>query len=619
MYGEKFEQATPARLAEFNARTLAGWLDEIDAIRREQHQENCLFTANGSGGNFLSGGVWTREVGSRLHYLFNEGHSFVGNDQLARMAWVLPKPLEINLLLNSTWFTPMTDTPPPPKYTQKQAIAATAIAVCQGASVHFALTPGHSGIFGEDLEQAKAAGAWFRQVRPFLRSAQPYADVAIVLGTPAVDGPELSPQAWKGTLALADALGHAGFFSRFLHQTPQDGTWPDSLDALPAILVPESAVLDDAHRKQLRQYVNGGGRLIAFGQASMLGAKGESRADYALGDLLGARYQGIVTLPTTRKPDTRVTVDSEYSGEFAAARLVDGRPTAWASGDTPMPHWAEITLSEPADVAAVELVSRQGPYLVADFDVEAEVDGKLELVATIRGATARRTQATLKQPVRTRTIRVTIRRELYQGRDRQYADVEAIRVIDRTGRDCSTNSPTSVPLVATAEDLRHALEPRAVHVPPTAVDVEPTTAEVIARLGGPNGPPAVLRNRCGQGEALLITTPDGLLSGQESFFAALGRLAVGDPTLRCSDVAKRRYRFILTHVGDKHVLHVIDPVAAAASFQAAEVEISLAAERFGALSRARLAGAGEALHLRKQSGLVTLTVRPDPVASILLQ
>ena len=129
MYGEDFHEASGARLAEFNVRTLAQYLDEVEAIRRQQKQTHCIFTSNGSGSAFLRANVWTREVGSRLHYLFNEGHSFARNDQLARMAWVLPKPLEINLLLNSSWFTPLDDTPPPPQYTEAQAIAATAIAV----------------------------------------------------------------------------------------------------------------------------------------------------------------------------------------------------------------------------------------------------------------------------------------------------------------------------------------------------------------------------------------------------------------------------------------------------------------------------------------------------------
>ena len=107
------------------------------------------------------------------------------------MAWVLPKPLDINLLLNRSWFTPLEDAPPPAHLTAKQAIAATAIAVCQGAGSTLALTPGHAGVFGEDLQRAKAVGAWFRQVKPYLDGAEPYADVAIVLGTPCAGGPGL--------------------------------------------------------------------------------------------------------------------------------------------------------------------------------------------------------------------------------------------------------------------------------------------------------------------------------------------------------------------------------------------------------------------------------------------
>jgi len=180
MFGEPFGKASGARLAEFNARTLAGYLDEVEAIRREQRQEHCLFTANGSGSAFLAGGAWTDQVGTRLQYLFNEGHSFIKNETLARMAWALPKPLDINLLLNKSWFTPLNDVPPGPAYSDEQAIAATAIAVCQGAGVTLALTPGHDGRFGADLQRAKAVGAWFRNIQPWLANAQPAADVAIV-------------------------------------------------------------------------------------------------------------------------------------------------------------------------------------------------------------------------------------------------------------------------------------------------------------------------------------------------------------------------------------------------------------------------------------------------------
>ena len=627
MYGEEFAQASGARLAEFNARTLAGYLDEIEAIRRERGQKQCVYTSNGSGGHFLRATVWTREVGSRLHYLFNEGHSFGRNDRLARMAWALPKPLEINLLLNSSWFTPLGDTPPPAKWTEKQVIAGTAIAVCQGAGVCFALTPGHSGTFGRDLQLAKAAGAWFRRVQPFVEGARPYADVAIVLGTPSKESPGLpvrnpfwkrpqvrSQDAWAQAIALSDALLRAGVFSQLLYDTGEGRTWPESLAGFQAILVPELAALDAARAEQIRRYVRAGGRLIAFGHGSMLDAKGQRRQDYALGDVLGVRYKGEATFPA-RVHKTRVRVDSEYSREFRAEHLVDGPPTAWASGGTPMPHWAELTLPEAVDVAAVQLVSRGGPYLVTDIDVEARIEGKWQLVKSVRGATSRTISAKLDAPVRARVVRVKILRELYQGGDRQYADVESIRILDTAGRDRSTSRAAQLPLVAAAADLRRVLAAESASFPPMAVAVEPTTAQAVARLDRDDGPPAILRNRFGKGEALLITTAETAFRGR----GALARIAAGEPTMACSDTARSRYRFVLARFGGGHVLHVIDPVAAGAKFRPSEVQIALHAARLGGPSEARLAGAAEPLHTRRDGGAMTFTVRPDPVASIVLR
>ncbi|MCR4415762.1 MAG: alpha-L-fucosidase, partial [Thermoguttaceae bacterium] len=224
MFGEPFEQATGRRLAEFNVRTLARFLDEVDAIRRQQRQDQCVFTANGSGSDFFAGGAWKEHVGARLQYLYNEGHSFENNEQLARMAWALPKPLDICLLLVSSWFTPLEDKPPPASLTVEQAIAATAVAVCQGAGVNLVLTPGHDGVFGEDLQRAKAVGAWFRKVRPWVEDARPAADVAVLYG----------PRAGRVT----DGLTRAGFFNRWIA--------PDQpLPACRAIVVPPGSPADE--------------------------------------------------------------------------------------------------------------------------------------------------------------------------------------------------------------------------------------------------------------------------------------------------------------------------------------------------------------------------------------
>ncbi|MBM3891289.1 MAG: hypothetical protein FJ388_19425, partial [Verrucomicrobia bacterium] len=405
MFGEPFDKATPQQLAEFNARTLAGYLDEVEGIRRERRQEQCVFTANGSGSSFLGGGVWTEQVGSRLQYLFNEGHGFQNNEKLARMAWALPKPLDINLLLVSSWFTPLEDTPPPASLTVEQAVAATAIAVCQGAGVNFALTPGHDGRFGEDVRRAKAVGAWFRKIQPWLDGAQPAAEVGIVHG-PAAN-------------ATSEALARVGVFSRWIdvsgasfqarpgrfnRQAGELGSSPHS--NVRAIVVPPGSRLDE----RLGRYVKDGGTLIAFGNPA------------PLADVFGVKIKGAARFAKKLQGAT-VKVDSEYSEQFAAGNLLDDDPrTAWASGGTPMPHWAEITMPEPVEAQSVELISRSGPYLVTDVDIELP-DGKGWRVAkSIRDAKDRKIVAKLDPPAKTNRVRVKILRELYQGKDRPYAD-----------------------------------------------------------------------------------------------------------------------------------------------------------------------------------------------------
>jgi len=623
MYGEPFAKASASRLAEFNARTLGDYLDEVDAIRHRQKQDRCIFTANGSGGNFLQSGVWTDKVGSRLGYLFNEGHSFARNDSLARMAWVLPRPLDINLLLNRTWFTPLTDPPPPAKYTLRQAIAASAIAVCQGAGIHWALTPGHAGTFGQDLQQAKAVGAWFAKVKPYVQGARPYADVAVVVGTPSAGGPGLPGAnpfwragggAWAAAVAMSDALAARGVCSRMLYMSAQGGNWPETLKPFRAILVPETAPLDKAHLDKLRQYVKGGGRLIVFGHGSLLDGKNVRRRDYGLGDVLGARFAGERTLAAGANR-AAVKVDSEYNAAFGAHVLAGGRGEAWASDGTPMPHWVELTLPKPVDVARIVLVNRAGPYQVADFDVEVWQDKAWKRITSVRGAATRESTVAFDPSVQGRKFRVKILRELYQGKDRQYADVGAVHLVDTKGHNWVGQSAGRIPLAFDGADVRRAFAQTPAAWAPRAVDAKPTTAETVARLGGAKSAPAILANRAGKGVAYLVTTGDGFLRTGDPFWAGLARLAAGGGTLTVKPADARRYRVILTRTADAHVLHVIDSQAAPPR----DVRISLMPERLGTFRRAQHVEAGEALKLLKVGPRVELTVRPDPVATVVLK
>ena len=629
MYGRPFDQAAPQTLAEFNARTLAGYHDEVRAIA-QQHQPGCVWTSNGAAPMMLEAGDWARRVGARLEYGSVEGHSFDAMDRWARMAWLNFKPIETGLLLSSSWFTPLEDKAPPAAMSDREAIAAAAVALCQGATVYLALTPDHSGVFGEDLRRAKAVGAWFKSVAPLLTAAQPYADVGIVLGAPAADGPGLpygnslwkrylarQSSAFDEAIAVSDALGRAGVFSRLLYASPQGGSWGESLAGYRAIVLPECAPLDDAHADRLRQYVRSGGRLVAFGHASMLDGRNARRGEFALADVFGARYRGEVTFPA-KAHGVQVKADSEYSPDFAAENLVDDLPTDWASGGTPMPHWIEIVLSEPADVAAVEVVNRQGPYQIADLDITANSGGGSNAVASVRGATTRQIVAKLEKPVRAHSIRVKILRELFEGKDRQYADVEEIRVLDTAGRNLACRRPAGVPVVATSDALGTARS-GAMSFPPMALEVEPTTAEVLARLETGHGAPAVLRNRCGRGEAIWIAASEAAFRGSPGSWPVWRQLAVGKPTFACNDEARDRYRFILTRAGNAHVLHAIDRAVPGTARKPAPLTVSLELDRLGGPRQARLVGAAGSLLTKRDGARLILEVRPDPVATVVLE
>ena len=150
-----------------------------------------------------------------------------------------------------------------------------------------------------------------------------------------------------------------------------------------------------------------------------------------------------------------------------------------------------------------------------------------------------------------------------------------------------------------------------------AVEVEPTAAQVVARLDNEGRSPAILRHRTGRGEAMLIAAGEAALRGNGAFWSALRRLAVGEPTLTCS--AAGRYRIVLTRVAGEHVLHVIDRAAQRASSKAADVTLSLDVARLGGVRSAALVGTKGPLKATLGEGRITFVLRPDPVASVVLR
>ena len=304
-----------------------------------------------------------------------------------------------------------------------------------------------------------------------------------------------------------------------------------------------------------------------------------------------------------------VKVDSEYNEQFAAAHLLDDVPgTAWASGGTPMPHWAEITLPEPAEVQAVEVVSRQGPYLVTDVDIELPDGDGWRVAKSIRGATDRKIVARLDAPATTHRIRVSILHELYEGRDRSYADVESIRVLDPSGRNRARSAIEPVRVSGAVEG----------ELPPSAVAVAPTTAEVLARFDHPDHPPAVLRNRFGNGQALLVTCT--AVPSDGPFWTSLCKLTLGEPAFLVSADDQRAVSFH-SHPRRRRARPARDRRRRPGERLPTEIGRSLSRGR-GALAggaRRRWSAVTRPSRLSEKDGRLHFTVQPAPVATVVLK
>jgi hypothetical protein len=428
------------------------------------------------------------------------------------------------------------------------------------------------------LQHAKAVGAWFRKAQPWLEDAQPAADIGVVYGPP-LEGAVPVPVA----NAVSDGLARAGVFSRWIAAD-------QPLPVCRAIVVPPQSRLDE----RLIPYVKDGGALIAIGSVGRLA------------NIFGVKVNDAVRFAKNLQAAT-VRVDSEYNSRFNAFNLLDDNPdTVWASL-TPMPHWAEITLPESVEVQTVELVSRLG-YLMTDVDIELPEGDGWRIAKSVRGAEKGTVSAKLDTPVKTDRVRVKILRGLYRGADYQIAQVEAIRVFDHVGRNRASGKGQPVRVVGSFGESA---------LPPAAVAVAPTSAEVLARFDRSENAPAILRNKVGKGQALLVTCTAVPDDGQ--FWANLCKLTLGEPSFIVSAKDAARFRFILTRVGDARVLHVIDAAVPAANYQPAVVEISLAAQQLGGRNQAMLAGGDKALTLSEKEGRLHFTVQPNPVATVVMK
>ena len=317
-YGKPVGQATPEESEAFVIDTLRGFLldirQSVSAV-----QPDIGFTWNSSGMDDIVRPRKAMLVDGLCDWFSMEGHRLDRIDRGARVGHADDRPHEVGMLLNSSWYVPMEGQAPPPAMSDAEAVVSAATAWIQGANIYAAMTPGHAGVFDKegDLRLLGDIGKWLQTHRSHLLEAVPYADAGIVVGNPAPDVLEIPmlKDLWRRShwrIPATDAeqpgelpslgLRQAGYFtervgSQFASRKLDFGSYR-------LLVLPEAALLDEELLQGVRDYVRKGGKVLAFGHASLFDSHGKPRPDFGLGDVFGVRFRGqlpgykhLATLP----------------------------------------------------------------------------------------------------------------------------------------------------------------------------------------------------------------------------------------------------------------------------------------------------------------------------------
>jgi hypothetical protein len=148
----------------------------------------------------------------------------------------------------------------------------------------------------------RAFFAWLAKHEAHFRNKRSIADVAVLYpqrtiafyrsGRPS-RGAE-RPDTSEYLQGLYFALLEGRFLFDLVHEDDLGG---DTLRKYRALLVPNAAYLDEAPCRAIREYVAGGGSLLATFETSRYDGWGDSRPDFALADVFGASVAGDVVGP----------------------------------------------------------------------------------------------------------------------------------------------------------------------------------------------------------------------------------------------------------------------------------------------------------------------------------
>jgi hypothetical protein len=201
----------------------------------------------------------------------------------------------------------------------------------------------------------------YEQWEPYLRNETPIARVGMVYSQRTwhyYGGEQATRKVEDHTMGMYHALIEARIPFEMVHEGLLDEAHTRQFKTL---ILPNIAALSDEQCRQLREFVQRGGSLVATHETSLYDEWGEQRKDFGLADLFGARYAGEIEGPLQnsylairRDPITRV-FHPIVEGLEDAGRIVNGTHRVKVDTTTPLPY-APLTLIESYPDLPMEMV-----------------------------------------------------------------------------------------------------------------------------------------------------------------------------------------------------------------------------------------------------------------------
>ena len=301
-FGKTMDQGTSDELWELQYAAEWDYTKELKGIINK-YQKECVTTYNGAMSQGISVPLALNPKPVGMDYWGWETHTSLRTDFHSWRVHFSPKALELGSKIDELWTPSMEEEPLKlDRNSINEVVMETAFALCRGGNIWLAITPGHSGKYGESLDAVKVTGDWYKKVKPYLEKSKPFSDVAVVMGTPSVDGKGFprNNEFWDAfkldqrdmsyeVISICEDLETAGMFPTVLYAHADYTNWPEDLSKFKALILPERVILDDTHAQVLREYVNKGGKLISFGYATYLNELGEKRARPYFYDVFSVR------------------------------------------------------------------------------------------------------------------------------------------------------------------------------------------------------------------------------------------------------------------------------------------------------------------------------------------